>query len=107
MAQRTVVLLEDDLVGGEATETVRFGLDGVNYEIDLNEENAKSLRSDMEKWVNGGRRVAAGRAVAPRARARRGGETSKVRAWAKENGIEVSERGRISATVQEAYDAAH
>jgi len=98
MAQKVQVVLIDDLDGGEASETVTFGLDGASYEIDLSEQNAAQLR-----------RVS-GRTSRPTAR--RGGsssstDTTAVRAWAKENGFKVSERGRISAEVQEAYAAAH
>ena len=111
MAQKVQVVLIDDIDGGEATDTVTFGLDGATYEIDLSEQNAAQLRDALAHWVGNARRVS-GRASRPSGR--RGGgasssssDTTAIRAWAKENGYKVSERGRISAEVQEAYAAAH
>ncbi len=107
MAQRIQVVLEDDIDGSVASETVHFALDGVTYEIDLSEENAVALRDAFAPWIggarrSGGRKIAARRSSAP-ARA----DVSGVRAWARENGYSVNERGRIPASVQEAYDRAH
>lgn len=110
MARRTIVELVDDCTGGEATQTVSFALDGVAYEIDLGDDNATQLRSDFETWTDRARRV--------RGRRKRGGsvgrtstphnpKSAKIRRWALENGYEVSERGRLSASVEQAYDAAH
>lgn len=110
MAQRTVVILEDDIDGGEATDTVTFGLDGVTYEIDLNDKNAADLRAALAPWVGHGRRVSrAGRAVpAARGARRRGSSDATVmREWARANGFTVSDRGRISAEIRAAYEAAH
>jgi len=109
MAQKVQVVLIDDIDGGEATETVTFGLDGATYEIDLSDQNAAQLRDSLAHWVGNARRVS-GRTTRPTAR--RGGsssssDTTAIRAWAKENGFKVSERGRISGEVQEAYAAAH
>jgi hypothetical protein len=112
MAQKVQVVLIDDIDGGEATETVTFGLDGATYEIDLSDGNASQLRDALAHWVGNARRVS-GRSSRPSGR--RGGgsssssssDTTAIRAWAKENGFQVSERGRISAQVQEAYAAAH
>jgi len=111
MAQKVQVVLIDDLDGGDATETVSFGLDGATYEIDLSEQNARQLRDAFAPWVGNARRVSGGRGGRPAAR--RGGsssgssDTTAIRSWAKDNGYKVSERGRISAEVQEAYAAAH
>lgn len=105
MAQRVEVLLVDDIDGADADETVTFGLDGVTYEIDLTEANAKKLRDDFAKWVGHGRR-SGGRKSTTRASSRRK-DVSAVREWARANGHEVSERGRIPAAVQEAYDKAN
>ncbi len=111
MAQKVQVVLIDDLDGGEAAGTVSFGLDGATYEIDLSEQNAAQLREALAPWVGNARRVS-GRPT--RSGGRRGGgssssstDTTAIRAWAKENGFKVSERGRISQEVQEAYAAAH
>jgi hypothetical protein len=115
MAQRVQVILEDDLDGTQADETVLFGLDGAEYEVDLSTENAQGLRDALATYVGVARRTGGRRkrtttsAPAPRA-AESGGSganTSDVRAWAQENGYEVSSRGRVSAEVREAYDNAH
>ena len=110
MAQRTVVILEDDIDGGEATETVTFGLDGVTYEIDLNDKNAADLRAALAPWVGHGRRIArGGRAAAPARPSRKRGssEATVMREWARANGYTVNDRGRISAEIRAAYEAAH
>lgn len=105
MARKTQVLLVDDIDGTDANNTVTFGLDGVSYEIDLNDDNASKLRSDLEKWTALARRTGG--------RAKRGtgaggaGDAAKIREWARENGYEVSERGRIPAEVREAYAKAN
>ena len=108
MAQKVQVVLIDDLDGGSATETVSFGLDGTKYEIDLNADNAAALRADLEKWTAKARKVSAGRAR----RAAGSGRKSRtdahaVREWARAQGMEVSERGRVSQDLRDAYDAAH
>lgn len=108
MAQKVNIVLVDDLDGTEATETVSFGLDGTSYEIDLNDANASALREALSGYVGHARKVTGG---GRRARKSSGGgsssNTKDVREWAKSQGMEVSERGRISADVQQAYDAAH
>ncbi|AKG44303.1 Lsr2 family protein [Streptomyces sp. JH002] len=105
MAQRVVVTLSDDIDGGEASETVAFGLDGKTYEIDLSEENAEKLRTVLAPYVTAGRkRAKSGRtfthtSVAPDPRA--------VRAWAESNGFDVPARGRIPRKVYDAFNEAH
>ena len=109
MAQRVNIVLEDDIDGSDADETVTFALDGVSYEIDLNGENAAKLRDALAPYVGHARR-AAGRRVGGRTSAGRGSakrDLADVREWARSNGHKVSERGRISAEVQAAYDKAH
>ncbi|MFF4492160.1 histone-like nucleoid-structuring protein Lsr2 [Streptomyces sp. NPDC001544] len=110
MAQKVQVLLVDDLDGGEADETVTFALDGKTYEIDLTTSNADKLRGLLEPYVKGGRRTG-GRSAGGRgkARAASGGsqDTAQIRAWAKENGYEVNDRGRVPATIREAYEEAN
>lgn len=116
MAQKVQVVLVDDLDGGEAVETVTFGLDGVSYEIDLSDANAAELRDALSAWVGHARRVG-GRATTARrrsgsrgagsARAAAGSDTATIREWARANGFQVSDRGRISAEVREAYERAH
>ncbi|MEV6583288.1 Lsr2 family protein [Streptomyces sp. NPDC051582] len=105
MAQRVVVTISDDIDGGEAAETVTFGLDGKSYEIDLNLANAKKLRKSLAPFVTAGRRQA------------RSGKTYKhtslapdpavVRAWARSNSLDVPPRGRIPKRVYAAYNEAH
>jgi hypothetical protein len=106
MAQKVTVALEDDLDGGPADETVRFGLDGAEYEIDLSAKNARTFRMKVAPFVEHARK--AGRGPARRtARTSAGRQRSgEVRAWAKDHGIAVSARGRIPASVIEQYQAA-
>ena len=112
MAQKVLTLLQDDLDGSDASETVMFGLDGVTYEIDLNEKNSAKLRRALEPFVAVGRRVGgsrsgrrSGRGAGGSARSS-GVDPAAVRAWAASNKIKVSPRGRISAAVIEQYRAA-
>lgn len=106
MAQKTQVILLDDLDGGSADETVTFALDGVSYEIDLTTANAAALRERFAPYVANGRRVT-GRSSG-RGR-KRGGDnrTAEIRAWARANGQKVNERGRIPAGVIAAWEKAH
>lgn len=114
MVQRVQVILEDDISGGEATETVEFALDGVTYEIDLNDENAAKLRDDLARWIGEARRAGGRRQTRRRGAAGSGSGTSakadelaKMREWGRENGYKVSSRGRVSQELQDAYAAAH
>jgi hypothetical protein len=111
MAQKVQVVLVDDLDGGPADETVTFSLDGVSYEIDLTHDNAAALRDALAPYVGHGRRVGASSrrssARAPRSRNAGPGSPAEIREWAKSEGIEVNERGRISAELKATYDAAH
>lgn len=110
MAQKVVITLVDDINGENADETVLFGLDGVNYEIDLTAQNAAELRAAFAPWVGHARRSGGRRVSGRRPRAAGGGSSSeagKIRAWARENGFTVSDRGRIPAEVAEAYAKAH
>lgn len=111
MAQRVQVLLVDDIDNSDADETVTFALDGVTYEIDLNATNAAKLRDEFATWVGharrSGGRKASGRASSNSGAGARRKDVSAVREWARSNGHDVSERGRIPAAVQEAYDKAN
>lgn len=107
MAQKVNIILVDDLDGSEATETVSFGLDGTSYEIDLNDKNAAALRDALAGYVGHGRKVGAATRRARKTAAGSGPSAKEVREWARANGFEVSERGRIASTVLEAYEAAH
>jgi hypothetical protein len=106
MAQKIQTLFIDDIDGGEAEGTVRFGLDGVSYEIDLNAKHTKELHSTLGKYVEHARKVGAAARRTPRGR--RAGDaidTHKVREWAKGQGINIKERGRVPANVVEQYKA--
>ena len=106
MAQRVTVELEDDLDGGPADETLRFGLDGKEYEIDLRKTNASKFRRQIAPYLDHARKAGRGQRRRP-ARTTPGRERSgDIRAWAKGQGIAVSERGRIPASVVEQYEAA-
>ena len=113
MAKQVITLLKDDLDGGDADHTVEFGLDGVNYTIDLSEKNAGKLRKVLdpylEKAVRVGRETATSRITSRNAagqsnRANRD-QNQAIREWAKKHGHEVSDRGRIPTGVVEAFHA--
>ena len=107
MARTVAVVMTDDLDGSSAAETVMFGFEGVTYEIDLSERNRAKLQRDLAPYVAAGRRVSRSRR---RGSDRQSGprvDRAAVRAWAKDNGLKVSERGRISADVINRYEAAH
>jgi hypothetical protein len=118
VAQKVNIVLVDDIDESEATETVTFGLDGTSYEIDLNDTHAAELREALAPYLGHARKVptSSGRRTTRRsssggAGASAGGgsgaSAADVRAWARENGHTVPERGRIPAEIREAYDAAH
>jgi hypothetical protein len=104
MATKVAIALEDDLDGGPADETVRFGIGGTDYEIDLTKKNARAFRKQLAPYVEHARRAGRGqrRSRTSSSRQRSGG----IRAWAKDQGIAVSERGRIPASLVEQYEAA-
>jgi hypothetical protein len=104
MATKVTVALEDDLDGGPADETVRFEVGGTQYEIDLNKKNAKAFRKQLAPFVEHARRAGRG-PRRPRTSSSRQ-RSGDIRAWAKEQGITVSDRGRIPANVVEQYHAA-
>jgi hypothetical protein len=106
MAQKVTVVLEDDLTGGPAKHTVRFAVDGTEYEIDLNAKNAAAFSEQFAPYLQHARRAGRaqsrrpGRATANRQR------SGDIRAWATQHGLTVSDRGRIPAGVAEQYHAA-
>jgi nucleoid-associated protein Lsr2 len=106
MARKVSLVIMDDLDGSPGAEAVSFGLDGVSYEIDLAPPNKARLADAVAPYSTAGRRVSrrarlAGRPVAARV------DRAAVRAWAREAGLAVSARGRISAYVMSQYEAAH
>jgi hypothetical protein len=116
MAQRVQVLLLCDLHDGEVegTETVQFAVDGRSYEIDVCDQHAAEIRDAFASYIGAGRRAGTGAGSGGgRGRGKRGSgsngagvDPAAVRAWARSQGIKVSERGRISADVVEQYRAA-
>ncbi len=106
MAQKVHIVLVDDIDQSDAQETVSFGLDGKEYAIDLNKKNARSLRDALAPYVAHGRPVS-NRSGRRTKTAASGAAPSEIRAWARNNGFDVPERGRVSAQVREAYAAAH
>ena len=116
MAQKVDVKYVDDLDGSEASGTVTFALDGRAYEIDLSDDNAARLRDSLATFIAAARRTGSRRSrtqrsttsEAPAAPTRPSREaTAAIRTWARENGHEVSERGRIPKAVIEAYNSAN
>lgn len=110
MAKKTVVILSDDLDGSEASESIQFALDGTEYEIDLNNDNANDLRQALERFTAVARKTSGGRgrpAVRKSSSSHGAPDAKAVRQWAAENGITVNTRGRIQAEVVEKYEAAH
>ena len=114
MAQRVQVVLEDDLDGGKADETVTFGLDGTTYEIDLSKKNATKLRDAFGPFLSAGTKVGRGGVVvggrAASARGRGGAAADReqnkaIREWAQNKGIKVSDRGRIKQEIVDRYNA--
>lgn len=107
MAQRVQVILEDDFEGGSADESIAFGLDGAEYEIDLSAENAAQFRDVLAPWVANARKTGGRRKRGTKKQTASGPGTAEIRAWAQENGYEVSSRGRVPAEIREAYAQAH
>ncbi|WP_324604316.1 Lsr2 family protein [Streptomyces sp. NRRL F-5126] len=110
MAQRVVVTLSDDMDGGEAAETVAFGLDGKSYEIDLNPANAKKLRKVLAPYMAAGRKQTnaskRGKARGSYRHTSLAPDPAAVRAWAQSHKMDVPARGRIPKRVYEAFRAA-
>ncbi len=112
MARKVTQLIEltDDLDGGKADQTVSFALNGSNYEIDLSKKNASALNKALKPYLEGARKVRATRtrtAATSSGRGKSRSDLGDIRAWAKSNGYDVSDRGRIPASVTDAYDSAH
>jgi hypothetical protein len=118
MAQQVNVKFVDDLDGSDAAGTVSFGLDGRAYEIDLSDDNAARLRDSLASFIAAARKsgsAAAGdrrtqkmaASSGPRPQPLDREQTAAIRAWARQNGHQVSDRGRITKTVMEAFQAAH
>lgn len=112
MAQKVNIVLIDDIDETEADETVSFALDGRDYTIDLSEKNATALREAMALYVAhatpvSGRAKRGRSASSSRAASTSGASPAEIRAWARDNGFDVPDRGRVSQEVRDAYTAAH
>lgn len=112
MAQKTVVELVDDLDGGKADETVAFALDGVEFLIDLSTENAARLRDSMAEFVGHARKVGGAKRVkgaAPRKSSTNGDkpDNQAIREWARSQGENIAERGRIPQALVVRFQEAH
>jgi Lsr2 len=112
VAQKIQTLFIDDIDGGAAEGTVRFALDGTEYEIDLNAKHSEELRSALGQYVTHARKVGGGARRAGRAagRAGRGAgsslNTTEIRNWAREQGYDIKDRGRVPADLVAKYQAA-
>lgn len=106
MAQKITVALQDDLDGGVADETVRFGFGGIYYEIDLSKRNASAFRDQIAPFVEHARKSGRAKSGRPLRTASSRHRSEAIRAWAKAQGLAVSDRGRIPAGVIEQYEAA-
>jgi hypothetical protein len=112
VAQKVQTLFIDDIDGGEAEGTVRFALDGTEYEIDLNAKHTEELRSALGRYVTHARKVGTGSRRGGRG-AGKGGRgagsslnTTEIRNWAREQGYDIKDRGRVPADVVAKYQAA-
>jgi hypothetical protein len=114
VAKRTIHVLVDDLDGGDAEETVKFGLDGVQYEIDLSKKNAQKIREALAPYLVVGTKIgrgaaaSAGRTVVSRGRGVATADRDQnkaIREWAQSKGIQVSDRGRIKQEIVDRYHA--
>jgi hypothetical protein len=106
MAQKRTVELQDDLDGGPADETVRFGVDGAEYEIDLSTKNAAAFRRKLAPFTGHAREAGRGQRRRPARTVASRDRSGSIRAWAKQAGVAVSARGRAPASVAEQYQAA-
>jgi hypothetical protein len=109
MAKKVVTIYTDDLTGKESDEVSAhtFSVDGVQYEIDLTPESHDQLLEALNPFMQNGRKVGRGRGGRAKQLAAPSEDTAAIRAWAKEHGYKVSERGRVPADVREAYEKAH
>lgn len=105
MAQKVNIILVDDIDGSDATETMTFGLDGATYEIDLNDKHAAQLRDALSGYLGHARKVTTSRGRKTKT-STTGPSARELRDWARSNGYEVSDRGRVPSNVRDAFEAA-
>jgi hypothetical protein len=107
MAQTTVITVTDDIDGSEGAETISFSFAGQGYEIDLSSKNIGRFRKGLQPYIDSGRKVSRQATARPaRSRTTRN-DSSAIRTWAAEQGLAVSERGRIPAAIVAKYEADH
>jgi hypothetical protein len=109
MAQKIQTIFIDDIDGGEAEGTVLFGLDGAEYEIDLSSAHSEELRKSLDAYITHGRKVPGTARRATRGTGRRNAsiiDTAKIREWAREQGVEIKDRGRVPGDIIAKYRAA-
>ena len=105
--QKVETVRTDDLDGSAADSTIRFGLDGAEYEIDLNEEHADTFRESVQQFIASARKVSGTRRAAGRPRrSATGVDSTRVREWARSQGLPVKERGRVPSDLIARYRAA-
>ena len=107
MAQRIQTILDDDIDGGPADSTIQFSLQGTQYEIDLSKKNEEKLIAALEPFTSRARKIGGGRRSSAKSPARKfdKNQLQIIREWARANGHKVSDRGRVSQEVQDAYSA--
>ena len=111
MAQRTTVIVTDDLDGTEGADTVTFAFEGIEYQVDLSESNAKKLKKALDPYISaarktGGKRPSSRRSSASSSRPS-SSDTAAIREWARSQGLQVSERGRVPQSLRDQYAAAN
>src|SRR4051812_3012125 len=111
VAQRTTVVVTDDLDGSEGANTVTFAFEGVEYEVDLSASNAKKLKKALDPYISAARKTGGRRSSGRRSATRSGrsssGDTAAIREWARSQGLQVSERGRVPQSLRDQYAAAN
>jgi hypothetical protein len=107
MATIKSVVVEDDIDGTPGAATVRFAFEGINYEIDLTEGNAAKFAEVVTPFVQAARKAGTRKSTAAPSTNKSRADRAAARAWAQKSGFPVGQRGRIPATVLEAYEAAH
>lgn len=110
MAQKIVTIYTDDVTGKESSDasTHTFSIDGVSYEIDLGPDSYDALLNVLAPFIKAGRIIGRPRGTTgPRRKTPANPDTADIRAWARNNGYDVNDRGRVTATVREAYNKAH
>lgn len=107
MAQKVTVSLQDDLDGSPAAETMRFALGNSEFEIDLSERNARTFRQQLNPYMKHGRRAGRSKARPSSRGAASRARTAAIRAWARDHGMTINDRGRIPADVTKKYQAAN